>query len=181
MSTANTPVRESPLPPSDRSLVRRLRAGSDDAATQLYLRYARRLLQLAKARCSADLTRRLDPEDIVGATWQPGCSVPTPCVDRCAPTACGFANSLLVSLLQDDGSGVEEDAGGFVVAHEVGHQFGLCHCDYDSGEPNLMVPKCQADLAGIQCTAPLCAPQSCSLTVLTQAQKDRITSVATDL
>jgi RNA polymerase sigma-70 factor (ECF subfamily) len=52
-------------PPSDRSLLRRLRGGSEDAATQLYLRYAHRLHALARTKVSADLARRVDVEDIV--------------------------------------------------------------------------------------------------------------------
>ena len=42
-------------PPSDSSdhwLVRWARAGDQDAATQLYIRYARRLTALVKRRCS---------------------------------------------------------------------------------------------------------------------------------
>jgi RNA polymerase sigma-70 factor (ECF subfamily) len=46
-----------------------LRAGSEDAATQLYLRYARRLQQLARARCSPDLARRIDADDIVQSVF----------------------------------------------------------------------------------------------------------------
>jgi RNA polymerase sigma-70 factor (ECF subfamily) len=51
--------------PSDRSLLRRLRQGSDDAATDLYLRYVHRLRALAQARTSAQLARLVDTEDIV--------------------------------------------------------------------------------------------------------------------
>jgi RNA polymerase sigma-70 factor, ECF subfamily len=51
--------------PSDRSLMRRLRQGSDDAATQLYLRYVRRLRALTEARCSPRLARMVDADDIV--------------------------------------------------------------------------------------------------------------------
>ncbi len=58
-----------PQPPngnhSDRSLLQRLRQGSQDAATQLYLRYAHRLRALAEAQSSADLARRVDADDIV--------------------------------------------------------------------------------------------------------------------
>jgi RNA polymerase sigma-70 factor (ECF subfamily) len=56
-------------PPSDRSLLRRLRGGSGDAATQLYLRYAHRLRALARTSCSADLARRVDVEDIVQSVF----------------------------------------------------------------------------------------------------------------
>src|SRR5262245_46308569 len=51
--------------PSDRSLLRRLRAGSEDAATQLYRRYAHRLRALARANTSAHRARRVDADDIV--------------------------------------------------------------------------------------------------------------------
>jgi RNA polymerase sigma-70 factor (ECF subfamily) len=55
---------------TDRSLLRRLRAGSEDAATQLYLRYARRLQDLAQAKCSGDLAPRIDAEDIVQSVFR---------------------------------------------------------------------------------------------------------------
>jgi RNA polymerase sigma-70 factor (ECF subfamily) len=50
---------------SDRSLLGRLRHGSEDAATQLYLRYAQRLRALARAKTGADLAPRLDEDDLV--------------------------------------------------------------------------------------------------------------------
>jgi RNA polymerase sigma-70 factor (ECF subfamily) len=50
-------------------LLRRYRAGSQDAATQLYLRYARRLAALARVECGPDLNRRLDVEDIVQSVF----------------------------------------------------------------------------------------------------------------
>lgn len=50
---------------SDASLLRRLRLGSEDAATQLYLRYAHRLYALARAQSSPDLARRVDAEELV--------------------------------------------------------------------------------------------------------------------
>lgn len=55
---------------SDRSLVRRLRTGSQDAATQLYLRYAKRLHGLTRAKCSPDLASRVDSEDIVQSVFR---------------------------------------------------------------------------------------------------------------
>lgn len=55
--------------PSDHSLLQRLRRGSEDAATQLYLRYAHRLRALARARTSADLAQRLDVDDIVQSVF----------------------------------------------------------------------------------------------------------------
>jgi RNA polymerase sigma-70 factor, ECF subfamily len=55
---------------SDRSLVRRFRHGQADAPTQLYLRYAARLHALATKQTSADLARRVDPEDIVQSVFR---------------------------------------------------------------------------------------------------------------
>jgi RNA polymerase sigma-70 factor (ECF subfamily) len=50
---------------TDSSLLRRVRLGSEDAATQLYLRYAQRLRGLVRAQSSPDLARRVDAEEIV--------------------------------------------------------------------------------------------------------------------
>jgi RNA polymerase sigma-70 factor, ECF subfamily len=65
----------SPSPPgrgaiSDRSLLRRLQIGQVDASTELYLRYAERLLALASAQSSPDLARRVDAEDIVQSVFR---------------------------------------------------------------------------------------------------------------
>jgi RNA polymerase sigma-70 factor, ECF subfamily len=54
---------------SDRSLLAQLRGGSEEAATQLYLRYAHRLRALARAQCSAALARNVDVEDIVQSVF----------------------------------------------------------------------------------------------------------------
>ncbi len=56
--------------PSDRKLLDRFRAGQDDAATQLYLRYAGRLRALAAKRTATDLKSRIDPEDIVQSVFR---------------------------------------------------------------------------------------------------------------
>jgi RNA polymerase sigma-70 factor (ECF subfamily) len=61
----NPPIEER----SDRSLLRRLRRGEDDAATALYLRYAHRLLALTRTQASAELTRLTQPEDIVQSVF----------------------------------------------------------------------------------------------------------------
>jgi RNA polymerase sigma-70 factor (ECF subfamily) len=70
---------ESPDPPeqpapdgvvSDRSLLRRCRGGSQDAATALYLRYAPRVRALVRARFSADLNRRADADDLVQSVFR---------------------------------------------------------------------------------------------------------------
>jgi RNA polymerase sigma-70 factor (ECF subfamily) len=55
---------------SDRSLLRRFQRGQADASTELYLRYAERLRRLAAAQSSADLARRVDPEDIVQSVFR---------------------------------------------------------------------------------------------------------------
>ncbi|MBY0460416.1 MAG: hypothetical protein K2V38_24130 [Gemmataceae bacterium] len=66
---ANTPPASAGDGASDRSLLARVRDGSQDAATTLHDRYAQRLLALAKARCADDLAARLDAEDIVQSVF----------------------------------------------------------------------------------------------------------------
>lgn len=56
--------------PSDRSLLRRLRAGNDDAATQLYLRYASRLRVFAHAKLAADIRTLVDGDDLVQSVFR---------------------------------------------------------------------------------------------------------------
>jgi RNA polymerase sigma-70 factor (ECF subfamily) len=68
---APPPPAEAPADaPSDRSLLRRLQGGSEDAATQLYRRYAHRLRALARAKTSTHLARRVDAEDIVQSVFR---------------------------------------------------------------------------------------------------------------
>jgi RNA polymerase sigma-70 factor (ECF subfamily) len=55
---------------SDGSLIRRFRLGEDDAATQLYKRYAERLHRLAQRNTALDLTRRFDAEDVVQSVFR---------------------------------------------------------------------------------------------------------------
>jgi RNA polymerase sigma-70 factor (ECF subfamily) len=55
---------------SDGSLLEQCRRGDQDAATQLYARYVERLQHLAKTRCSAQLARCLDAEDIVQSVFR---------------------------------------------------------------------------------------------------------------
>ncbi len=55
---------------TDQSLLRRFRIGEEDAATQLYVRYARRLEALARAQTGAALAARVDPEDIVQSVFR---------------------------------------------------------------------------------------------------------------
>lgn len=54
---------------SDHSLLRRLRHGQADAATQLYVRYAERLNALAKSKSSSELARRVSSEEIVQSVF----------------------------------------------------------------------------------------------------------------
>lgn len=62
---------ESPPPPgpSDGSLLARVRDGSQEAAGELYHRYARRLLALARAKTGTDLAARVEAEDIVQSVF----------------------------------------------------------------------------------------------------------------
>jgi RNA polymerase sigma-70 factor (ECF subfamily) len=66
----STPSRPEGYVPSDHSLLRRFRRGSQDAATELYLRYAHRIRALVRAHCSAALARRLDADDIVQSVFR---------------------------------------------------------------------------------------------------------------
>jgi len=54
---------------SDHSLMRRLRLGSEGAATQIYLRYGHRLRALARAQSSLELARCIDADDIVQSVF----------------------------------------------------------------------------------------------------------------
>src|SRR5262249_31937166 len=65
-----TPSALAPTEASDRSLLARLRRGHQDAATQLYLRYAKRVQALVRARCSRQLARRVEPEDLVQSVFR---------------------------------------------------------------------------------------------------------------
>ena len=60
----------SPRDPSDRSLLRRIQHGHSDASTELYLRYAQRLIAVAAAETSPELAPRVDPEDIVQSVFR---------------------------------------------------------------------------------------------------------------
>ena len=55
--------------PSDQALLDKLRQGDRDAATVLYRRYAKRLRHLIRAKCSAELARRVDAEDIMQSVF----------------------------------------------------------------------------------------------------------------
>jgi RNA polymerase sigma-70 factor (ECF subfamily) len=55
---------------SDRSLLRRLRLGEQDAATALYARYVQRVEAVAKAGTSPALSARMDAEDVVQSVFR---------------------------------------------------------------------------------------------------------------
>src|SRR5262249_12637505 len=57
---------------ADRSgvLVARWRAGDQQAAAELFRRYANRLIALAKSRLSDKLAGRVDPEDVVQSVYR---------------------------------------------------------------------------------------------------------------
>lgn len=54
---------------TDHSLIKRYQGGNQDAATELYLRYAHRLRGLARAQLSADLARHVAVDDIVQSVF----------------------------------------------------------------------------------------------------------------
>src|SRR5262245_29286691 len=69
IGTAEAPLREL-AGRSDGSLLRRLRGGQQDAATELYLRYASRLRALVRGRCSSRLAQQVEPDDIVQSVFR---------------------------------------------------------------------------------------------------------------
>lgn len=58
------------MPASDILLLSRFRSGDQDAALQLYYRYAERLMKLAKRETPQELATRFDPEDIVQSVFR---------------------------------------------------------------------------------------------------------------
>lgn len=67
---SQTPRSKSPAPPTDESLLRRFQRGENDAATALYLRYAKRLRSLVHAKSGADLASRMDADDVVHSVFR---------------------------------------------------------------------------------------------------------------
>ncbi len=55
---------------SDKTLLARLKRGGDDAATAVYVRYARRLRKLAANQMPDKLAARIDPDDIVQSVFR---------------------------------------------------------------------------------------------------------------
>ena len=55
---------------SDRALLRRFESGEEDAATAIYLRYAKRIELLAKTQIGGRLSVRVEPDDIVQSVFR---------------------------------------------------------------------------------------------------------------
>jgi RNA polymerase sigma-70 factor (ECF subfamily) len=55
---------------SDHSLMRKVEHGHGDASTEIYLRYAERLMALVSSQISGNLARRVEPEDIVQSVFR---------------------------------------------------------------------------------------------------------------
>lgn len=55
---------------SDSTLLARFRRGDDDAATELYVKYANRLRRVARSNTSNRLTIRFDPDDVVQSVFR---------------------------------------------------------------------------------------------------------------
>jgi RNA polymerase sigma-70 factor (ECF subfamily) len=55
---------------TDERLLERWRNGDQQAATELFYRYAERLTVLARSRLSARLAQRVDPEDVVHSAYR---------------------------------------------------------------------------------------------------------------
>src|SRR5688572_26480006 len=51
-------------------LVRRLRKGDDTLASELFQRYARRLIGLARSHLDSQLRQKVDPEDVVQSVYK---------------------------------------------------------------------------------------------------------------
>lgn len=56
--------------PSDHWLLQQFQEGNQDAATEIYLRYARRLRGLARKQCSPVLARCVEADDIVQSVFR---------------------------------------------------------------------------------------------------------------
>jgi RNA polymerase sigma-70 factor, ECF subfamily len=74
MTSAQTAVagKDDPLSAdelSDSLLLCRFRRGSQEAARQIFHRYARRVRALARAKCASRLAKHVDPEDIVQSVF----------------------------------------------------------------------------------------------------------------
>jgi RNA polymerase sigma-70 factor (ECF subfamily) len=52
------------------NLMARLRAGDNDAATQVFNRFANRLIELARRRLAPQIRQKLDPEDVLQSVFR---------------------------------------------------------------------------------------------------------------
>lgn len=59
-----------PQPSTDQTLLRRFRSGEQDAAAELYVRYAQRLEKLAESQSSGQLARRKGADDIIQSVFR---------------------------------------------------------------------------------------------------------------
>ena len=63
-------VPNSNLTATDKTLLRRLKSGEQDAATALYLKYAERLQKLAAKQTNPKMKFRVEPEEIVQSVFR---------------------------------------------------------------------------------------------------------------
>jgi RNA polymerase sigma factor (sigma-70 family) len=66
----STSKQEGIVDTSDQTLLQRFRRGDSDAATALYLRYAKRLRALAQKQTAGNLAERMDPDDVVQTVFR---------------------------------------------------------------------------------------------------------------
>lgn len=73
LNLAPLPQEEGPTMDPDSSfddLMTRLRAGDNDAATQVFNRFANRLIALARSRLDRQVLQKVDPEDVLQSVFQ---------------------------------------------------------------------------------------------------------------
>ncbi len=66
----STEPKQPSVSPSDRSLIALVRGGNENAASELYGRYARRLFGLVEAKMGDQLRKQTTPEDIVQSVFK---------------------------------------------------------------------------------------------------------------
>ena len=66
----STPSEQSGDTPSDADLMNRYQLGDRDAATEIYGRYAQRLVYLTKKQSSEQLSTKVDPDEIVQSVFR---------------------------------------------------------------------------------------------------------------
>jgi RNA polymerase sigma-70 factor (ECF subfamily) len=81
---------------ADEDLVARWRTGDQQAAADLFRRYAERLIALARSRLSTKMARRIDPEDVVQSAYRSFFSDSR--ADRCDVERGGDLWQLLVTI-----------------------------------------------------------------------------------